>query len=439
MRRLNSRIFLKGVAFMYPFVFALLWSCENGEAIGVEVQPDSNQRLEIIDTISIVAKNVIPEHIQTNNRINELLGVVNDASFGESRAHLTSNFMLSIAGADFGDGVLLDSAVLMLVVSDEYQNETASLIEQTLQVYELNEDLSGDSAYYSDSEPSYNSTPIGNYTGEIDASEIIVDDVLEASVLNIRLDDTWASDFLNAVDGRFTDTETLKSIFKGVHVRCETPAPNAGNGEIYSINLRNGFSGIRFYYSNDTDDSLFYDLEVSESEIRYSNFEHDRAGTPLEAAVDNLNSAENEMYIQAMAGAAVELQFPHLQALADQGVLLINKAEIILTLTEERDWPEVALMNMAAYNDERTLVSVQDFFDSSVWDETRDLSSKQYRMPFTLQLQNILADYTSGENSNFGLLLIPDGNSIYPERVMLQGTKTNLNQCKLIVTYTPLN
>jgi hypothetical protein len=302
-------------------------------------------------------------------------------------------------------------------------------------VYEVLEDMGMDSTYESNDTLDTDPLAIGSVSIRPNlADSIEIRGSLEPAHMRIRLDDTWANEILQGGSSVFGSNDNFQSVLKGLKVTSESmESPDAG--EIYNMWLESIYSRMIFYFHSDTEDSLDFIFVINDECARYSQFEHDASGTDLQLALDNPDEGANTLYIQGMAGAGVELNFPHLKEFAESNDVMLNKAEIILPITGERDFPEVSTMQIGAYDDDGDLVNIIDEFQL-YWDGS--LTAGKYTLNVTQYIQDILIAYDKNDDINYGLVLVPAGNSITPERVILYGPEGILDNAKLQITYTPI-
>ena len=140
-------------------------SCEKPEeSIGIDLQPEEDLfGVGYSDTLSIDVKTVAEDSLRSDNVTPGLVGAYLDPVFGLSKATHNTEIRLTSSNPDFvGEGgsidqVVVDSLILSLQYSFPTQIEGldaepsavyGGLGAQYFQVFELNENLSFDSAYY---------------------------------------------------------------------------------------------------------------------------------------------------------------------------------------------------------------------------------------------------------------------------------------------------
>ena len=203
-----------------------------------------------------------------------------------------------------------------------------TLTPLTLKVYEVTENMSGDSmTYYSNTSFAYGDE-LANYTfsPRPKTRANIDDDSLTAAVIRIPVDNALGERFISN-ENYFASNSTFMNYFKGLYVSCE---PVSGTGSICYFNLLNTKSYLRIYYHNDYD-TTFYDFNVSDKYIRFNHFEHDYNTATNPISFDD--TTNQYLYVQSTAGVRSRLTFPNIAQWAkDMNTnVLINEAKLIMT------------------------------------------------------------------------------------------------------------
>ena len=174
-------------------------------------------------------------HIITDNAANVVLGSYTDPTFGKFNASFYTQIRLAGIDPNFGDPstIIIDSFVLAL----KYVGYYGDLKPQTFEVYELNEDINIDSAYYAfttkTTKPS-NLVPLGLGTITPDPinKTIVGGDSLNPQ-LRIPLDTNLAKALITeATSGSatFSSNEAFLSYFKGIKIQTNNGTQASGNG-----------------------------------------------------------------------------------------------------------------------------------------------------------------------------------------------------------------
>lgn len=294
--------------------------------IGSSLQPSGSYiKVAFTGEQNIVAESERIDSLSTKAASLSLVGDLNDPIFGNSNLSFYTQIGLTSNSIKWGEGATTDSIVLQMIYSGYYGDTLTPL---TLKVYEVTENMSGDSlTYYSNTSFAYGDE-LANYTfsPRPKTRANIDDDSLTAAVIRIPVDNALGERFINN-ESQFASNSTFMSYFKGLHIACE---PVSGTGSICYFNLLNTKSYLRIYYHNDYD-TTFYDFNVSDKYIRFNHFEHDynTATNPIA-----FNDTTNQyLYIQSTAGVRSRLIFPNIAQWAkDMNTnVLINEAKLIMT------------------------------------------------------------------------------------------------------------
>jgi len=149
--------------FLALYLAMVLPSCTEKNVVGVDVLPNqSGLNTTFTDTVTIISNTVKEDSLRTDTLFSKhLLGNYNDPVFGKSQASIYTQVLLPTNNVNFGDSLKLDSIVLTLAYNGFYGDTS---IPQTVEVYELNEDLSVGNEYYSDQDFIIKPTLLGSKT-----------------------------------------------------------------------------------------------------------------------------------------------------------------------------------------------------------------------------------------------------------------------------------
>lgn len=273
---------------------------------------------------NIVAESERIDSLSTKSASFSLVGDLNDPIFGNSNLSFYTQIGLTSNSIKWGEGATTDSIVLQMIYSGYYGDTLTPL---TLKVYEVTENMSGDSTYYSNKSLAYGEE-LANYTfspGPRTRSNID-DDTLSAAVVRIPINNVLGDRFISN-ENQFSSNSAFMNYFKGLYVSCE---PTNGTGSICYFNLLNTKSYLRIYYHNDYD-TVFYDFNVSDKYIRFNHFEHDYNTATNPIVFDDTTNSQY-LYVQSTAGVRARLTFPNIAQWAkDMNTnVLINEAKLIM-------------------------------------------------------------------------------------------------------------
>lgn len=295
--------------------------------IGDSLQPNSSYiKVAFSGEHDIVAETEYIDSLSTKSASYSLVGDLNDPFFGNSNLSFYTQVGLTSNSLIWGEGATTDSIVLQMIYAGYYGDTLTPL---TMKVYEVTEDMTGDSLkYYSNTSFSHDNL-LADYTfsPKPRTKSNVDDDSLTAAVVRIPIDNALGERFINDANN-FTSNNVFMKYFKGLNVSCE---PASGTGSICYFNLLNTKSYLRIYYHNDYD-TTFYDFNVSDKYVRFNHFEHDY--TTAQAPITFDDTASNQyLYVQSTAGVRSRLTFPNLAQWAKNmnTNVLINEAKLIMT------------------------------------------------------------------------------------------------------------
>jgi hypothetical protein len=438
----NNRLFriLSAIAFASVLGLTFLFSsCTGDDQLGLDLQPPGDLlNAKKTDTISIVTYSQKEDSVRTDKTSQSLAGFYYDPVFGSIKASFCSQVRLSGVDVDFGDNPVIDSVVLHLEYYSVYGNSKQNN-RLTFDVFELQNSIFTDSAYYSNSPISAGQklgtkTFIPNLKDSFYASGVPL-----APQLRIPLDKNFGKQIVDAsAMGLMSDNTTFESFFHGF---CVIPSNQTTNGSLVSLDVMSVNSGLTIYYHNDTD-TLDYTFLINQACARYGHFDRSFIGAEPNF-VNQINGdtslGNQNLYLLPLAGAKIFIKFPHLQSLNSSFSVIINRAELIIPVNEaditESIFPRPASLSLAKINNEGENAYLPDqIYGESTFGGTYDSDSKSYRFILTRYIQDLI---TGGE-TDYGLNLMVSGASIYGNRVILNGPE-NSTPMRLEITYTQIN
>lgn len=429
---------------LFILLISSLVSCEKEySAIGLDMAGDL---LGVsMDTTSVVAYSVLYDSLITSNLANQLIGENHDPIFGTTQATVYSQFLLSGASPSFGSNPVLDSVVLTLHVANAYGDTMAPL---NFQVFELSEDLSSSTIYYSFNTTEHQSenllqNPLTSYYVRPN-SPIIIDDEELSPHLRVRLKNSFGQRFIDEAGYWYTDDD-VKAAFKGL---CITAISAHNNGCIFSSSMVSSLTGIVIYYHNDLDDGLSYTFMPSDDGVIYNNFDHFEYADAIQdlrrQIIDHEETNAPTLYLQAMGGVKAKIQFPGVQQkfASYNNRILINRAELVISNCLPNESVFLRPANIAAQGVKKdgSLAYLPDddaVSDAGFFGGTYNAEKAEYRIRITNYIQSLVlgkdyyADY---------LYLIVKGSGIRGNRLVFFGSNPNvgvgINQLRLEIAYT---
>ncbi len=427
----------------------MTFSCtKKPERIGDNLQPDQNNiELFYTDTVSIVAYSVPEDSIRTDSPSNILFGSMKDPVFGTTMAGFFTQFRLSTNGHSFGANPQLDSLVLQLAYSGHYGDTTTA---QTMQVFELEQNISVDSAYYSSRMLSVGETDYASFEfNPLPTSPYPFDGDTLTPMIRVPLtpnSTALGEKILNASETDLESTESFKEYFNGLYI---TPEPVANGGAISYFDLPSNFSLLTIYYSNDSTDSLRYSFYITSSEAHFNRYDHNEF---QDASPDFINqvvqgdtlAGQQLLYAQAMSGVKTKILFPNITKIKHPSgnKIIINEAKLIMNASDLAEGYGAPSQMALVINDANEAYQVlpDQLEGDSYFGGTYKSSIKGYEYRITRYFQDMVL---AGENKeNYGLYFLVLGGSSKADRWVFNGTTPTadtLKPLKLQLIYSVVN
>lgn len=415
-------------------------SCtKEADKIGLNIQPPGDRlNVFVSDTFSVVAYSLPEDSARTDETSTSLLGSIFDPIFGKTTASIFTELRLTSTQLDFGAGASIDSIVLTLSYRGIWGDSSTM---QTFRVFELNENIHVDSAYFSNSY-----TTLGPQIGfeqMIPAIDSIpVDTIKVAPYLRIPLNDNGvlAARLLSGTSDDFSTNDKFRAFFKGICITCD-PMEISGKGALLTYNLLDDRSNLTVYYKNTEKDSLKYSFFITNAGARYNQYNHfgyEHAAPEFKQQVLNRDTTFGSqiIYVQPMSGVKTHLRFPTLTALGSK--ISINEARLIFT-NQESDSPfaNPSRLVVGKITDAKGTTTLTDdqLEGDNYYGGYYNSESKNYQFRISLYAQERILNPTADD---FGLALLVPGAATVPQRVVLNGSAVATNPLKLVVTYTRL-
>ncbi|RZL40736.1 MAG: DUF4270 family protein, partial [Pedobacter sp.] len=284
------------------FLFA---SCESTSTIGLEVDPTSAVQGALVDTITINSRTILDDVTETSGALRHPLGYFKDPIFGTTEASLAMVVNLPVDAYSFGTLPKLDSAVLVLNYGGEFYGDSTA--NYSIDVHQLNEDISLNDTFLSNKTYANSSTIIGNKTGKIYPStkykvtDIVVGkpDTLKVVTprLRIALDKSFIQNNIlaSATEDLRTNINFVK-YFKGLKVQINKTS-STGNGGVMFFDFAGTNSSLELYYKTQTStttavvDTIAVNFPITTtSNPVAATIKHDYTGTAVATQLANPNT-----------------------------------------------------------------------------------------------------------------------------------------------------
>lgn len=418
-----------------------LISCKKNEEIGIEVQPPGDKIVVGFDDQGgIVAYTVREDSVRSDETLYNLMGSYFDPVFGTSTAGFYVQFRLTDNNVTFGTSPVADSIVLSLVYNGGYYGDLTTV--QSADVYEVEETFLIDSSYYSFDRFNCSSTDL--YSGHFQprpSDSVTVDNTKYAPHLRLKLDNSLAQKLLNASGtSSLADNPNFLLFFKGLYVVAD---PASVNGAMLYFNLLDAQSKLTLYYHNSEHDSLSYSFAINENSARVNTFDHygySGASHDFQMQIaGDTNRGKQNLFLQGMCGVKTFLRFDSLKSLLNNGNVVINKAELVIT-------PTPSLLNSYAQPDQLTLSKINDdgsqsflpdqYYGTDYFGGKYNATTGEYRFNIATYIQYLIR---FDEYAGKGLYLGLSGSAINAGRLAFNGPATSSSNLRLEISYTKLN
>lgn len=416
----------------------ILQSCKKEGDIGLEQQIDEQGLYgKLVDTCTLKLFSVKDDSVISSNFVRNQLGDFHDPLVGRTKASIAFQATLSKNNVDFGTGATLDSIVLVLgypaTASDRFYGDSSTRME--INVYQLDENISNDSVYYSNKNYTTKPVAIGtvNYKPSPDDS-LIIQNIREDKPdtvtkvyphLRVRLADAFGNDLLSKSGQTALSTNAaFIDAYKGFYI---TATKLSGDGAIMSFDLTNtNRSYVVLYYKTTTDTTNFV-FNVNSSSANVNKYEHDYTGTEVALQLADTTLGNDKFYMQSLGGLRAKLRLPTLENLLDSGDIAVNKAELIFNPYAGSETPYAPIGTIAVkgrYSDNSEVL-----LNTGTYNATK----KEYKVDLTRSIQFIL-------NKQIVLkeIYIEDNSKqINPRRSVIAGVNSS-SPIKLRIFYTKL-
>lgn len=422
---LSKKNTLKNINLLFFIVIILLLACQKDPSeIGLSLQNENEIIIgKNIDTITLKAYTISEDSLSSDERSYALLGSMLDPVFGYSEASFITQMRLASSNVSFGTSPIADSMVIYLDYRSYYGDTT---IEQSFDVYELEKSIYLDSIYYSNL----------NVQAYIPSSKIIGSKTYSPrpsdSCLAIRLSDSFAQQIVEATSSQLQNNDNFVSFFKGFLFK---PQPNLNQSAIIYFNLLSNKSKVTLYYHNDSQTNLKYDFVFNSSCARINLFYHNYTPCEFSSSINNPNSNDTLLYLQAMSGLNAKITFPYITQFAQLPLKAFVRAELIIPI--KTDDATATLLKapqkllLVAYNSNGTYEFLPDFSVSSDYfgGKIND-GYTEYRFNISRYIQQLAYN----QRKDFGIALFVADNRISANRVIIKGPQC-VNGMRLSITY----
>ena len=398
----------------------------------------------IVDTFSMVTYSELLDTLESDETSISLLGAYIDPIFGRVDCGFVTQLVPDTYNPVFPAAPIVDSVVLALQFSSiEYY---ADLTNLNVEVYEISDVLiRADQEYYTKTVPNIvgsDLVKVGSSTIRPDiVKDVVVGNDTISAQFRINLKTSLGDQLIAIANSGGMNESFQSSAFKGLYVK--TIDPIDGNGTVLYFSLEDILSKLTVYYHIEGGATEFFDLDINSECARYNSIQFDRAGTDVQAVLDNTLLGQEKFYTQGSAIRSI-IKFPHILNLrnnvdGETDPKIINQAVLVLPVQDfvaDPFNPSARLFIGRIVDNELSTFTSDYGFGSTINDNTEayDDVNKEYRFDMTQEIQGLLL----GDIENVGYRVYSSaffGSTI--ERIIFNGSKSNLkNKPRLEITYT---
>jgi|GEM_PF-426696 len=313
---------------------SLLWlCCTKISPFGSELLDDQLGDYAFTDTLTLRCTIEQEDEVFTSDRSNGspylLCGELNDPEFGKTTADIYSLVGLPGAAVRFDTSKLQVDSIVMYLRYDITGVYGDTTTEQTLKVFQLDEELIYTREYQSSASlrtlRELGSVRFVPRPSKKDSLSIAA----KAPFLRVKLDNNFGKLLTRLDSASLVNDTILYDKIKGFKITC-APSNSSDPGAILAFNLNDpNFSLVRLYFKEDTTKRRF-DLRFLEGRLtetnKFNHFSHDYGNS---VAGKSIGQPGNElMYVQGAKGIRIKIEIPYVANLDN---IAINKAELIIT------------------------------------------------------------------------------------------------------------
>ncbi|MDD3742528.1 MAG: DUF4270 domain-containing protein [Lentimicrobiaceae bacterium] len=419
-------------AFFIASLLLLVFSCnKEPDFVGLDLLPGGD-RLDMgfTDTLTVQAYTISEKPLRTDVLAVNLLGYMNDTTFGKVSASLYTQYRLSSSNFKFGEGAVGDSMFLTLVYAGRYGD---TLSPHRIRVYELDEKPDPEKKYYSNDTCRIKSNPIGDITFVPNFKPDTTKKL--PAMLRIPLSYEFMQKFITADETTLSANNFFMEVFKGLYLEAD-PDATTGMGSMLYFNLLHAESKLQLYYHNNSDTAAKVSFLITENVIKFNHYNHDySSATPLlkqQLQGDTL-AGEQKLFLQAMAGTRVNLRIPYINNIPEKEKMAINEAMLVFTNADPLSMflppPQLSLR---MYSDTGEHVIPEERYNTLYFGGQYQKRG-EYFFRITKYVQERMMH---PEKPDYGLTLIVSGAALNSNRVVLYGPGSETSALKLKIYYS---
>jgi len=427
---MNRTFFVRNITIITILILCAIACKKKTQTIGTSTY-DKNLTLnsDNTDTFELRTYTIAEDTTYSKFPVNVLLGKINHPDLGEYQTGFYTQTRLSGVNPNFGDvaNIVVDSFVLSL----EYRGAYGYVGQQTVQVYELSDNMYRDSNYTTVQDVATKNENwvlgSGSYTFDPNATTIVDTDTVSTQ-LRIHLDPARAKKIIedahnDAYKNVFANNDEFSSQYlKGFYIKVDDDEhPQIGKGIVGYFDIADADSRISIYYKENGEQKPPFHLVFNSECVRYNRFNYNNSGTKLDALLNDSTLGQYEFY--ALAGKyRGQIEFPTIKNLPKN--IIIYSAQIELPIQHLANSKFTYPTQISLYQQEAPEAEFVATYDPTI---------KGYRA----NIQSFVQNNVSGQLKKNSLKLSPRGFVTGAEHVIFNGQQTDKKmKPRLIVSYT---
>lgn len=443
----SIKVFGRAIFAMASLVFI---GCEkNTGELGLEQIADESVVLGPVVELPIISytKQIRPVAISNPSQL--MTGGYDDPIFGRANAKHVIQYKLTELSPDFGDKPICDSVFLVLPFSGFGYGDTSQSME--LVVKEITKDIFINVNYRTDADFAP-MTELGRFTTTPRTGvEFTIGSDTVYSGIKMPLDPAFFQSKIlepsRLGSQYFSSNSNFIRYFKGIEVSAE----NAQSIQFFDPGNPNMI--IRMFYRESSADSVAreYDFDVNFRDIPvqetfYLNlFEQDYTNAVFNLDMQDTINGEPLVFNQTMSGVNTVIKLP--EYLVDMDTILVNKAELLITLREGQTMPYLppSIMYLRELDTDSLEAGLftADYGPDPIFpniDNVGGLVTKEQIRVFryAFRMTSHINAIIRGDRENLPILVLPNAQRSSANRTVMNGNNSSEQKMTLKLYYTKL-
>jgi hypothetical protein len=307
-----------------------LVSCEEDPSpIGSDLLPgDDFAAMVSTDTLAIRAFTMYVDSVRSTDSL-YYLGTRYSPWFGTTRAEIVTQ--LNLLRSWTGSGFVIDSVSIVLAI-DNYKGD--SLATTSIELYEISEYLSKETAYYSN-KPVQIERYIGTYQLEGLKADTLLEVMIPTDIGTYLLRDTTKL-FISSTVPDF------REFFRGIYVKVV----DGLDPVFFTLQSLSSTSGIQVYYHTPSVTNGYYSFVFSDKSARYKRLIHDFTTAEPAKKIRHINDMvlDTLSFLQSYNGVFTRLEIPGLAQFKSMMPASVNKARLTIpALIDGTDFTDITV------------------------------------------------------------------------------------------------